>query len=89
MTELEYREEARKIFDKYWDKKWFNGTKINSMTKQSAKDFALLEVSSMIVELNSIIESLDSSSDYDWWYQNKVENRLRHYNYIIREIENL
>ena len=42
------KEKADELFDKYYSVKWHNGKKVCSMSKQAAKDCALIAVDEMI-----------------------------------------
>jgi hypothetical protein len=42
------KEKADELFDKYYSVKWHNGKKVCSMSKQAAKDCAIIAVDEMI-----------------------------------------
>jgi hypothetical protein len=57
------KEKADELFDKYYSVKWHNGKKVCSMSKQAAKDCALIAVDE-IIKSSPARSPINDSSDF-------------------------
>jgi hypothetical protein len=67
MTPKDY---AIELVDRYYSVKWHNGKKVCSITKQAAKDCALIAVDEIMELMSPMVHSKQA---YDYWDDVKQE----------------
>jgi hypothetical protein len=67
------KEKADELFDKYYSVKWHNGKKVCSMSKQAAKDCALIAVDEIINTHLLSEKDIFGIHPVDYWQEVKQE----------------
>jgi hypothetical protein len=67
------KEKADELFDKYYSVKWHNGKKVCSMSKQAAKDCALIAVDEIINTHLLSEKDIFGTHPVDYWNEVKQE----------------
>jgi hypothetical protein len=67
------KEKADELFDKYYSVKWHNGKKVCSMSKQAAKDCALIAVDEIINTHLLSEKNIFGTHPVDYWNEVKQE----------------
>ena len=70
MTSKDYAEE---LVDKYYSVKWHNGKKVCSMSKQAAKDCAIIAVDEIIEEYGTYYKVNIDDKYVSYWQEVKQE----------------
>jgi hypothetical protein len=76
------KDKANELFNRYYSYKWFNGIKIFSMTKQAAKECAIIAVD----------EIISGGIDIDYYYDKSIGYFLpyrEYYTEVKNELLNL
>jgi len=60
------KDKALELVDKYYSYKWYNGKKICSMTKEAAKQCAIICVSELMT-------SYEKWREFEYWHDVKTE----------------
>jgi hypothetical protein len=67
------KEKADELFDKYYSVKWHNGKKVCSMSKQAAKDCALIAVDEIINTHLLSEKDIFGTHPVDYWNEVRQE----------------